>query len=305
MARWSRLACWKRSAHATQLCAATAAAPRQRRADYAAPTAGAALLSRVRSAGGGRAAPASAEAEPGAGPVPGGPSGGHGRPDVRLGAALQACRAPCSAPIAMKLARFGPSQDAWVYMTQGSGGGPALADEPNSLLAGCSAKPPGSVAQCKRGAAWRTSCARARPTGVRAGLPTHWPVSGRPCAPDVAAYQLAGWDPPAMGCPPPCRDEALEAAAAERELTVSFNADVADGMPWRFLPAQRSVKVGHARASVLAWLQEHAAGAVWCATAVREHGGPTQKCFMGEIGVGLCGRCGPGRARWCSTRRTT
>jgi len=37
-------------------------------------------------------------------------------------------------------------------------------------------------------------------------------------------------------------DEAVESAAAAREVTVSFNADVADGMPWRFIPAQRSVK---------------------------------------------------------------
>ena len=40
-------------------------------------------------------------------------------------------------------------------------------------------------------------------------------------------------------------DEAVESAAAAREVTVSFNADVADGMPWRFIPAQRSVKVCH------------------------------------------------------------
>ncbi len=38
-------------------------------------------------------------------------------------------------------------------------------------------------------------------------------------------------------------DEAVERAAAAREVTVSFNADVADAMPWRFVPAQRSVKV--------------------------------------------------------------
>ena len=38
-------------------------------------------------------------------------------------------------------------------------------------------------------------------------------------------------------------DEAVERAAAARDVTVSFNADVADGMPWRFVPAQRSVKV--------------------------------------------------------------
>ena len=37
-------------------------------------------------------------------------------------------------------------------------------------------------------------------------------------------------------------DAAVEQAAAAREVTVSFNADVADAMPWRFVPAQRSVK---------------------------------------------------------------
>ena len=31
------------------------------------------------------------------------------------------------------------------------------------------------------------------------------------------------------------------AACAARTVTVSFNADVADGLPWRFTPAQRSV----------------------------------------------------------------
>lgn len=38
-------------------------------------------------------------------------------------------------------------------------------------------------------------------------------------------------------------DEAVEAAAAARELTVSFNADVMDGLPWKFMPTQRSVRV--------------------------------------------------------------
>ena len=42
-------------------------------------------------------------------------------------------------------------------------------------------------------------------------------------------------------------------AAAARELTVSFNADVADGMPWRFVPAQRSVKVHTSRESLHQW----------------------------------------------------
>jgi len=35
----------------------------------------------------------------------------------------------------------------------------------------------------------------------------------------------------------------VEAAAAARELTVTFNADVNDSMPWRFLPSQPNVKV--------------------------------------------------------------
>jgi cytochrome c oxidase assembly protein subunit 11 len=39
------------------------------------------------------------------------------------------------------------------------------------------------------------------------------------------------------------RDAALEAAAAARELTVTFNADVSDGLPWKFVPTQRSVRV--------------------------------------------------------------
>lgn len=32
-------------------------------------------------------------------------------------------------------------------------------------------------------------------------------------------------------------------AAKNREVTVSFNADVAEGMPWRFVPTQKSVRV--------------------------------------------------------------
>ena len=45
-------------------------------------------------------------------------------------------------------------------------------------------------------------------------------------------------------------DAAVEAAAAAREIIVSFNADVADGMPWRFVPAQRSVKASLCMGSV-------------------------------------------------------
>ena len=35
----------------------------------------------------------------------------------------------------------------------------------------------------------------------------------------------------------------LEAAAAARELTVFFNADVSDSLPWKFTPTQRSVNI--------------------------------------------------------------
>ena len=38
-------------------------------------------------------------------------------------------------------------------------------------------------------------------------------------------------------------DAALEAAAANCPLTVSFNANVIDGMPWKFIPTQRTIKV--------------------------------------------------------------
>ena len=52
------------------------------------------------------------------------------------------------------------------------------------------------------------------------------------------------------------RDEALEAAAAARELTVTFNADVSDGLPWRFVPTQRSVRVRPGQ-STLAFYTAH------------------------------------------------
>ena len=31
--------------------------------------------------------------------------------------------------------------------------------------------------------------------------------------------------------------------AEEREIVVTFNADVVDGMPWRFFPTQRSIRL--------------------------------------------------------------
>lgn len=40
-------------------------------------------------------------------------------------------------------------------------------------------------------------------------------------------------------------DAALEAAAANCPLTVSFNANVIDGMPWKFIPTQRTIKVSN------------------------------------------------------------
>lgn len=39
------------------------------------------------------------------------------------------------------------------------------------------------------------------------------------------------------------RDESLEEAASKRDLVISFNADVSDGMQWSFVPTQRSVKL--------------------------------------------------------------
>ena len=51
-------------------------------------------------------------------------------------------------------------------------------------------------------------------------------------------------------------DEALEAAAATRNLTVFFNADVSDGMNWQFVPTQRSVKLKPGQ-STLAFYTAH------------------------------------------------
>lgn len=45
-------------------------------------------------------------------------------------------------------------------------------------------------------------------------------------------------------------------AARMRELVIHFNADVADDMPWRFLPSQREVKV-HPGQSTLAFYTAH------------------------------------------------
>ncbi|KAG0575750.1 hypothetical protein KC19_5G028100 [Ceratodon purpureus] len=39
------------------------------------------------------------------------------------------------------------------------------------------------------------------------------------------------------------RHETDESAAESRELVVQFNADVADGMPWKFTPCQREIRV--------------------------------------------------------------
>ena len=50
-------------------------------------------------------------------------------------------------------------------------------------------------------------------------------------------------------------DAEVEAAAAAREITVSFNADVNDNMPWKFQPTQRSIKVNQRQAAVPSWCQ--------------------------------------------------
>ena len=51
-------------------------------------------------------------------------------------------------------------------------------------------------------------------------------------------------------------DSDLEAAAAAREITVTFNADVTDGMNWRFWPTQRSVRLNPGQ-STLAFYTAH------------------------------------------------
>ena len=51
-------------------------------------------------------------------------------------------------------------------------------------------------------------------------------------------------------------DTSLESAAAARNLTVSFNADVSDGMNWKFVPTQRSVKISPGQ-STLAFYTAH------------------------------------------------
>lgn len=53
------------------------------------------------------------------------------------------------------------------------------------------------------------------------------------------------------------KNDALEKAAAARELTVSFNADVSDGLPWRFTPVQRSVKVKPGQATLIFYTAEN------------------------------------------------
>lgn len=51
-------------------------------------------------------------------------------------------------------------------------------------------------------------------------------------------------------------DSPLAEAARQRELTIRFNADVSDGMPWRFHPCQREVVVKPGQ-STLAFYTAH------------------------------------------------
>ncbi|KDD74724.1 cytochrome c oxidase assembly protein CtaG/Cox11 [Helicosporidium sp. ATCC 50920] len=48
----------------------------------------------------------------------------------------------------------------------------------------------------------------------------------------------------------------VEAAAAARRVTVRFNADVSEGLPWTFVPTQRSVEVRPGQ-STLAFYTAH------------------------------------------------
>ncbi|CAI5461926.1 unnamed protein product [Closterium sp. Yama58-4] len=52
------------------------------------------------------------------------------------------------------------------------------------------------------------------------------------------------------------RQSADKSAAAARELVIHFNADVAEGLPWRFIPTQREVRVRPGQ-STLAFYTAH------------------------------------------------
>lgn len=52
------------------------------------------------------------------------------------------------------------------------------------------------------------------------------------------------------------RNEEVEKAASARQLTITFNADVADGLQWKFSPTQRSVRI-HPGQSTLAFYTAH------------------------------------------------
>ena len=62
--------------------------------------------------------------------------------------------------------------------------------------------------------------------------------AARAAAVAEAEARAAGGGPPAPPPPPP------------RELTVTFNADVAHGLPWSFTPAQRAVRVRPGQAAL-------------------------------------------------------
>ena len=98
------------------------------------------------------------------------------------------------------------------------------------------------------------------------------------------------------------RDEQLERACAAREITVSFNADVDDSLPWRFKPTQRSVKV-HPGQSTLAFYTAHnnsdkaVTGISTYNVVPQEVGGYFNKiqCFCFEVGQQSGGS-------WCCRR---
>ncbi|CAI7778146.1 unnamed protein product, partial [Closterium sp. NIES-53] len=52
------------------------------------------------------------------------------------------------------------------------------------------------------------------------------------------------------------RQSADNTAAPARELVIHFNADVAEGLPWRFIPTQREVRVRPGQ-STLAFYTAH------------------------------------------------
>ncbi|XP_042970391.1 cytochrome c oxidase assembly protein COX11, mitochondrial-like isoform X3 [Carya illinoinensis] len=56
--------------------------------------------------------------------------------------------------------------------------------------------------------------------------------------------------------------QGMEALSSDkREIVVQFNADVADGMPWKFVPTQREVRVKPGESALASYTAENRSSA--------------------------------------------